>query len=84
MDGKLFNINELCPKSNITNTSITGLQYADDCVVCAHSLEELQICLDYFCEVYAMLGLTAKFTKTNIFYQPTPTQSDAPPYIIIQ
>ena len=53
-------------------TAVIDLQYADDCVILAHSVEKRQTSLDLFTEAYQSLGLSNNIKKTKVIHQPTP------------
>ena len=58
MDGQLYNLRRFRSKSRITQASITDLQYADDCVILAHSEDTLQTILNLFSSTYQSLCLS--------------------------
>ena len=69
LDGSLFNLRRLqCPRKT-SEGIITELQYADDCMLVAHSPDELQEALESLSGVYRDLGLAVNTNKTEIMFQ---------------
>ena len=74
-DGGIFNLNRLKARTKVNINSVVELQYADDNVVCAQSENDLQGILNAFANAYARLGLTINVGKTQVLYQPPPTEA---------
>ena len=49
-NGALFNMRRLNDKTKVKPPSIVDVQYADDCVIAAHTYVDLQNTLDAFAE----------------------------------
>ena len=73
-DGGIFNLNRLKARTKVNLNSIVELQYADDNVVCAQSENDLQMILNAFANAYCRLGLSINVGKTQVLYQPPPTE----------
>ena len=71
-------------KTKVKATSIVDLQYADDCVIAAHTEADLQNTLDAFSDAYKLLGLTVKVTKTKVHFQPAQPLTVTAPKIDIE
>ena len=64
LDGSLFNLRRLQHPAKTSDDCITDLQYADDCMIVAHTPGELQEALEFLSSVYRYLGLVVITTKT--------------------
>ena len=72
IDGKLFNLWRLKPKTLTTHMTILELQYADGNALVTHTEEEdLQAAVDAFSYAYDVLGLTLNIQKTQVLFQPS-------------
>lgn len=69
LDGSLFNLRRLEARTKVSSEEICELQYADDCVLVAHSAADLQCALSCLYEVYSALGLVINTNKTEVLYQ---------------
>ena len=83
MDGQLVILGRFRSKSKVTQASITDLQYADDCVILAHSEDTLLTTLNLFSSAYQSLGLSLNTGKTKVLHQPIPNTPSSPPSITI-
>ena len=66
IDGKLFNLRRLKPKTLTTDMTLLELQYADDNALVNHQEEDLQAAVDAFSYAYDALGLTLNIGKTQV------------------
>uniref|UniRef100_A0A8C3ISJ6 N-acetylated alpha-linked acidic dipeptidase like 2 n=1 Tax=Chrysemys picta bellii TaxID=8478 RepID=A0A8C3ISJ6_CHRPI len=66
MDGQLLNLRHLQTKSKFTRIGISDLQYADDCVILAHTEADLQSSLNLFANAYHSLGLSLNIGKIKV------------------
>ncbi|KAK4328114.1 hypothetical protein Pmani_001436 [Petrolisthes manimaculis] len=71
-DRSLFHLHCLQARTKTLSDKVLKLQYSDDCVLIAHSPEDLQEALNIMYEIYYTLGLVIKLINTNnteIMYQ---------------
>lgn len=52
-------------KTKVTKTTVIYLQYSDNCVIFAHSVEELQTTLNLFAKAYKSLGLSPQYRENQ-------------------
>ncbi|KAL1250633.1 hypothetical protein QQF64_018429 [Cirrhinus molitorella] len=78
-DGKLFNLSRLKAKTNLRETLIRDMLFADDAAVATHTQEELQLLMSRFSKACKDFGLTISLKKTNVLSQYTAT----PPAITV-
>ena len=69
LDGSVFNLRRLQCPTKTSEDLITELQYADDCMLVAHSPDELQEALECLSSVYRDLGLVVNTNKTEVMFQ---------------
>ncbi|KAK3888740.1 hypothetical protein Pcinc_007215 [Petrolisthes cinctipes] len=69
LDGSLFNLRRLQARTKTLSDKVFELQYADDCVLVAHSPEDLQEALNIIYDIYSTLGLVINTDKTEVMYQ---------------
>ena len=75
-DRNLFDQKKLKAKTKVKRTDLLELQYADDCVMVADSLDSLQHVLSLTSAFYPKLGLSINVSKTEfIEYLPTTQQN---------
>ena len=72
IDGKLFNLWRLKPKTLTTHMTILELQYADGNALVTHTEEDIQAGVDAFSYAYDVLGLTLNIRKRQVLFQPSP------------
>jgi endonuclease/exonuclease/phosphatase family metal-dependent hydrolase len=82
--GGIFNLRRLQAKSKVSATLVRELLFADDCAVCAHSFEDMQLIMNRFSQSAVRFGLTISLKKTQALYQPMPGGSSAPPPIKVE
>ena len=70
--GKLFNLRRLQASSKITEALIRELLFADDCGLCTHTVEDMQILMNRFSTAAQQFGLTISVKKTQVMYIPPP------------
>lgn len=66
---RIFDVRNLRAKSQVKETLIRELLYADDGGLVSHSLEELQMLLSKFCNAASKFGLTVSLKKTESVQQ---------------
>ena len=62
---------------------MTGLLFADDCALLAHTKEALQHIVNRFSDAATNSGLTVSLKKTEVLCQPPPREAYSPPRISI-
>jgi hypothetical protein len=62
----IFNLDELKALSKVKKCNLLHLLYADDCVIVASSLSEMQLIVDVFDEVSKIFGQLISIKKTEI------------------
>ena len=72
MHGKLFNQRRLQAVTNVKETVLRDLLFADDCALNAGSEPEMQLSMDTLCSACDNFGLTISTKKTNRMHQPAP------------
>ena len=77
--GGVFKLSRLGAKSKVKIVTIVDLQYADGCVVVAHSAQHLQNTLDALVDAYKLFGLSVNATKKKILHQPAQPSATTPP-----
>ena len=82
-DGSLFNLRRLLAHTKTTEQLITELLFADDCALLAHTEAALQNLVDHFSEASKAFGLTISLKKTEVLFQPAPSQNYTPPHITV-
>ena len=82
-DGGLLNLARLRTKGKVRDIIVHELQFADDCALVAHSLEELQEITSPFASAAYDFGLTISLKKTEVLYQPAPGSSYVEPTVLI-
>ena len=68
-DGRLFNISRLRSKTNVKESTVRELLFADDAALVAHSRESLQTLLDRFAQSCKCFGLEIGLKKTVTMHQ---------------
>lgn len=68
LDGNLFNIRRFQASTKVSAMQVLELQYADDCMLLAHTPEDLQTILVAAVKTYSRLGLSVN-TKTEVICQ---------------
>ena len=81
-DRNLFDLKKLKAKTKVSKTNHLELQYADDCVLVADSVEGLQRVLAKSAELYKKLGLQINIQKTEYMkHTAMPVEVSQPPSI---
>ena len=78
-DGRLLNLARLRAKRDII---VHELQFANDCALVTHSLEDLQV-TSHFASAAKDFGLTINLKKTEVLYQLAPGSSYVKPTFLI-
>ena len=78
-DSSLFNCRRLLARTKTIEELMTGLLFADDCALLAHTKEALQHIVNRFSDAATNSGLTVSLKKTEVFCQPPPREAYSPP-----
>ena len=81
--GKVFNLRRLNTKSQVFQSLIRELLYADDADFLAHSEADMQIIMDNFSRACAAFGLTISLKKTKVMFTPAPGEPYIEPNILV-
>ena len=65
LDASVFNLGRLKARTKVARDYITGLQYADDCPLVAHTPEDLQQSITALCNIYSAMDLAVNTDKIN-------------------
>lgn len=82
-DGGLLNLARLRAKIKVRDIVAHELQFADDCALVAHSLEDLQEITSHFASAAKSFGLTISLKKMEVLYQLAPGSSYEEPTVLI-
>ena len=82
-DGSLFNLRRLLARTKTIEELMTGLLFADDCALLAHTEDALQHIFNRFSDEAKNFGLNSSLKKTDVLYQPPPREAYSPPHIRI-
>ena len=84
-EGRALSTNEdiLRAKRKVRDIVVHELQFADDCALVAHSLEDLQEITSHFVSAAKDFGLTIGLKKTEVLYQPAPGSIYVEPTVLI-
>ena len=82
-DGGIFNLRRLRAKTEVAQTLIRELLFADDCAIMAHTLEHIQRLMDSFANAAKRFGITISLKKTEVMLQPRPGYSPPKPDIFV-
>ena len=82
-DGRLLNLARLRAKQKVRDILVHELQFADDCALVTHSLEDLQEITSNFVSAAKDFGLTISLKKTEVLYQLIPGSSYVEPTVLI-
>ena len=74
-DGKLFNLAHLKAETRTNRLCVRELLYADDMALVATDCNDIQEIVNQFHSAATMFGLKINTTKTELMYQPHPTNS---------
>ena len=69
-DGNIFNLRRFNAKTKVSDVLIRELLFADDCVLVAHTNEDIQFIMDCFSNTARRFGLTVSLKKSEVLYQP--------------
>ena len=78
-DRSPFNCRRLLARTKTIEELMTGLLFADDCALLAHTKEALQHIVNRFSDAATNSGLTVSLKKTEVFCQPPPREAYSPP-----
>ena len=78
-DSSLFNCRRLLARTKTIEELMTGLLFADDFALLAHTKEALQHIVNRFSDAATNSGLTVSLKKTEVFCQPPPREAYSPP-----
>ena len=81
--GKVFNLRRLNTKSQVFQSLIRELLYADDADFLAHSEADMQIIMDNFSRACVAFGLTISLKKTKVMFTPAPGEPYIEPNILV-
>ena len=76
-DGNLFHLRRRLARTKTIEELITGLLFADDCALLAHTGEALQHFVNRFSDAAKNFGLTISLKKTEVLYQLPPQKAYA-------
>ena len=82
-DGGVFNLRRFSARSKTTEWLIRDLLFADDCALCAHSLDDIQMIVDSFADAAKKFGLTISIKKTEVLFLPRPKDTHHDPEVVI-
>ena len=83
-DSSLLNCRRLLARTKTIEELMTGLLFADDCALLAHTEEALQHIVNRFSNAATNYGLTVSLKKTEVLCQPPPREAYSPPRISIE
>ena len=84
MNGKLFNLSRLKAKTKTQTELIRELLFADDTALVAHTKDQVQRLVEAFTAASMKMGLQINTSKTEVLYQPSPTNtSPVEPTIVV-
>ena len=83
LDGSLFNLRRLKSVTKTSQTLVRELLFADDAALVAHTEAALQRLVTCFAESTKIFGLEVSIKKTEVLYQPSPTEAYHPPQVFI-
>ena len=78
LDGDIFDLKGLYAKTKIQKTSLLELLFADDAAVCATSESDMNEIIQVFYHVFNLFGLTMALKKTEVIFQRTASNPNAP------
>ena len=78
-DGNLFHLRRLLARTKTIEELITGLLFADDCALLAHTGEALQHIVNRFTDAAKNFGLTISLKKTEMLYRQPPRVASMAP-----
>ena len=81
--GKIFNLARLRSSTKVTEALIRELLFADDCMLVAHTEENIQQMVTKFSNASKNYGLQISITKTEVMFQPAPGKTLPEPKIAI-
>eukprot|EP00106_Octopus_bimaculoides_P000104 XP_014767546.1 PREDICTED: RNA-directed DNA polymerase from mobile element jockey-like [Octopus bimaculoides] len=82
-DGSIFNIGRLNAKTKVPVVTIKDLLFADDCALNTVTESNMQHSVDLFSGACNNFGFTINTKKTEVMYQPAPTEPYVEPNITI-
>ena len=82
-DGKLFNPRRLEATMNVKETVLREFLFADNCALNASEEEEMQAEMDSFSAACNNFGLTISTKKTEVMFQPAPSNQYHEPQITV-
>ena len=83
LDGSLFNLRRLKSATKTSQLLVRELLFADDAALVAHTEVALQRLVTCFADSAKIFGLEVSIKKTEVLYQPPPTQAYHPPKVFI-
>ena len=82
--GSVFNVRRVLSQRKVSASLVRELLYADDCVIVAHSEDELQCFKNRFVFACNSFGLKINLKKTVIIYDSTPGSPYIEPIIFVE
>ena len=82
--GSVFNVRRLLSQRKVSSSLVRELLYADDCVIVAHSKDELQCFMKHFVSACNSFGLKINLKKTIVMYDPAPGSLYIEPIIFVE
>ena len=79
----VFNLRRLNSKPRTSKVLINDLFFADDCVLLAHTVDDIQAITNPFVRSARCFGLTISLKKREVIYQPKPGADYTAPTITI-
>ena len=83
LDGSLFNLRRLKSLTKTSQMLVRELLFADDAALVAHTEAALQRLVSCFAESAQAFGLEVSIKKTEVLYQPAPSETYHPPQVSI-
>ena len=83
-DGKLFNLQRLQAKTKVQKNSVRDLLFADDCLLSAATVGQMQQSMYSFSSACKNFGLTISTKKTEVLHQPAPLKSYVASVIMLE
>ena len=71
----VFNLRRLLAHTKTMEKFVTGLLFADDCALLAHTEDALPHIVNRFSDAAKNFGLTIRLKKTEMLYQPPPREA---------